>query len=155
MMAQVDPERNILLSIDNSENSRRAIRYVGKIVGSSKDYCITILNIVEDMGEDFFPSAVEREKHIEKQKESSSALLAEARVAMMEYGVAEECITTEQATAPNGHTAEFIISHSREMNKGTVVVGRRGISKKEEFLFGSVSSKIVSYAKNCTVWVVE
>lgn len=26
--------------------------------------------------------------------------------------------------------------------------------RKEEFLFGSVSSKIVSHARNCTVWVV-
>jgi nucleotide-binding universal stress UspA family protein len=37
---------------------------------------------------------------------------------------------------------------------GTIVVGRQGLSRKEEFLFGSVSSKIVSHARNCAVWVV-
>jgi nucleotide-binding universal stress UspA family protein len=37
---------------------------------------------------------------------------------------------------------------------GTIVVGRRGISKAEQFLFGSVSNKIVQNAKDCTVWVV-
>ena len=30
----------------------------------------------------------------------------------------------------------------------------RGLSRKEEFLFGSVSSKIVGHARNCAVWVV-
>jgi hypothetical protein len=34
------------------------------------------------------------------------------------------------------------------------VVGRQGISRKERFLFGSVSSKIVTHASDCTVWVV-
>ncbi len=74
---------------------------------------------------------------------------------MREHAVPEECIRTEQVTAPVGYIAESIIRHAQHENKGTVVVGRRGISRKEEFLFGSVSSKIVSYAKDCTVWVVE
>ena len=100
-MGAVDPGKNILLSIDNSENSRRAIRYVANIVGSSGDYLITILNIIEDMGEDFFPSAEERQNHIEKQKQTSAALLAEARNIMREHAVPEECIRTEQATAPS------------------------------------------------------
>lgn len=36
-----------------------------------------------------------------------------------------------------------------------IVVGRQGLSRKERFLFGSISSKIVSHADNCTVWVVS
>ncbi|MCJ7616010.1 MAG: universal stress protein, partial [Desulfobacterales bacterium] len=42
-----------------------------------------------------------------------------------------------------------------ETKYSTVVVGRQGLSRTEEFLFGSTSSKIVNYARNCTVWVVE
>lgn len=154
-MGEGDTERNILLSIDNSENSRRAIRYVGKIVGSSSGYRITILNIVEDMGEDFFPSVAEREGHLARQRELSDVLLRDAHDTMRESAVPEECIRMETITAPTGYIAESIIKKARRDNSGTLVIGRRGISKKEEFLFGSVSSKIVSYAKNCTVWVVE
>lgn len=154
-MGEGDTERNILLSIDNSENSRRAVRYVGKIVGSSSGYRITVLNIVEDMGEDFFPSVAEREKHLARQRELSDALLGDAHDTMREYAVPEECIRMETITAPTGYIAESIIKKARLDSNGTLVVGRRGISKKEEFLFGSVSSKIVNYAKNCTVWVVE
>ncbi|MCU0614320.1 MAG: universal stress protein [Desulfobacterales bacterium] len=35
------------------------------------------------------------------------------------------------------------------------MVGRKGVSRSEAFLFGSVSSKIVNHAENCTVWVVQ
>jgi len=34
------------------------------------------------------------------------------------------------------------------------VVGKRGMSKKEEFLFGSVSRKIVRECQKSAVWVV-
>jgi nucleotide-binding universal stress UspA family protein len=37
----------------------------------------------------------------------------------------------------------------------TIVLGRQGLLRSEEFLFGSVASKIVSHARDCTVWVVE
>jgi nucleotide-binding universal stress UspA family protein len=37
----------------------------------------------------------------------------------------------------------------------TIVVGRMGMSRSEEFLFGSISSKIVTHGRNCTVWIVE
>jgi len=37
----------------------------------------------------------------------------------------------------------------------TIVIGRRGISKKEEFIFGSTSNKIIHEAKKCAVLVIE
>jgi nucleotide-binding universal stress UspA family protein len=36
-----------------------------------------------------------------------------------------------------------------------VVVGRRGLTHNEEFLFGSTSSKILHHATHCAVMVVE
>jgi len=37
----------------------------------------------------------------------------------------------------------------------TVVIGRRGLSKKEEFIFGSTSNRILHEANNCAVMVIE
>jgi nucleotide-binding universal stress UspA family protein len=51
--------------------------------------------------------------------------------------------------------AECILSERDETQYDTIVVGRQGLSRKEQFLFGSISSKIVSHAGNCTVWVVS
>jgi len=38
---------------------------------------------------------------------------------------------------------------------GTVIVGRRGLSRAKQFLFGSVSNKIVHNTHDCTVWVLD
>ena len=37
---------------------------------------------------------------------------------------------------------------------GTIVVGKRGIPKAEEFLFGSISSALVHTGRDVAVWVV-
>jgi nucleotide-binding universal stress UspA family protein len=51
--------------------------------------------------------------------------------------------------------AECILAERDDTEYHTLVVGRQGISRSEQFLFGSVSNKIVNHAKNCTVWIVE
>jgi hypothetical protein len=51
--------------------------------------------------------------------------------------------------------AECILLESGKADRKTIVAGRKGRSRSEEFLFGSISNKIVSHARNCTAWVVE
>jgi nucleotide-binding universal stress UspA family protein len=51
--------------------------------------------------------------------------------------------------------AECILMEREKLRCDTIVVGRQGLSRSEEFLFGSISSKIVTHAHHCTVWVVE
>jgi nucleotide-binding universal stress UspA family protein len=51
--------------------------------------------------------------------------------------------------------ADCIIDVQQRLRCCTIVMGRRGISKKEEFLFGSTSNKIMHSGKNCAVWVIE
>jgi len=51
--------------------------------------------------------------------------------------------------------AECILAERDQLEYGTLVVGRKGLSPSEEFLFGSTSGKIVRIARNCTVWVVQ
>ena len=51
--------------------------------------------------------------------------------------------------------SECILEEQNKTQYSTIVIGRQGLSRSEEFLFGSISSKIVNHARNCTVWVVE
>jgi nucleotide-binding universal stress UspA family protein len=50
--------------------------------------------------------------------------------------------------------AECILAEREEIDYDTIVLGRQGLSRSEEFLFGSISSKIANHAHDCTVWVV-
>ena len=49
---------------------------------------------------------------------------------------------------------DAILAEIREADYDTVVLGRRGVSKKEEYIFGSVSHKLVREVAEISVWVV-
>ncbi|MGW8323578.1 MAG: universal stress protein, partial [Thermodesulfobacteriota bacterium] len=50
--------------------------------------------------------------------------------------------------------AGTIVDQARRGGYGTIVVGRKGVTKVEEFFMGRVSSKVLQLAKNMAVWVV-
>ncbi|MBW2647587.1 MAG: universal stress protein, partial [Deltaproteobacteria bacterium] len=56
MKKEISTDRKILISIDESATSQRAIRYVGRFVGNAPGFDITILHIIEDQPEDHFPN---------------------------------------------------------------------------------------------------
>ena len=92
--------------------------------------------------------------------------LNKARELLLEAGLSASAVTTkfvESCRSPLRESRECSINTSialevlrlaEEGGFGTVVVGRRGVSRQEEFLFGSVSSKIIHAAKDLAVWVV-
>jgi nucleotide-binding universal stress UspA family protein len=53
-----------------------------------------------------------------------------------------------------GHPADWIVRIAREWNADLVIVGHRGRSRIEEWLLGSVSKRVLSYAP-CHVLVVR
>lgn len=56
---------------------------------------------------------------------------------------------------PGVHSrAGAIFGEAREEGYGTIVVGRRGLSRVEEFFMGRVSSKVLQLADEMAVWLV-
>ncbi|MBA2882229.1 nucleotide-binding universal stress UspA family protein [Desulfosalsimonas propionicica] len=147
--------KNILIAIDESENSRRAVSYVGYFLGGLPGFTATILHVVPEPEEDYFPSSAEKEKWLLQHQKKIDALLDSSRQHLIEQGFAPEAVRMRSTRRYCPSMAECILSERDETAYSTLVVGRQGISQSEEFLFGSISSKIVQHARNCTVWVVE
>jgi nucleotide-binding universal stress UspA family protein len=51
--------------------------------------------------------------------------------------------------------AEAIVEEARKSGCGTIIVGRRGMSRVREFFMGRVSKKVLQLAKWNAVWVVS
>jgi nucleotide-binding universal stress UspA family protein len=146
--------RNVLLAVDDSENARRAVDYVGFMLGGLEGFRVTLLHVIAEPEEDFFPNLEEKDAWLEDYRKKVDSLLDEYRRKLISAGFPEAAV---QARLPRRHCpsiAECILLELDRSACGTIVVGRRGLSRKEEFLFGSVSSKIVGHARNCAVWVV-
>lgn len=147
--------KNILIAVDESENARRAVSYVGQLLGGVAGFKVTVLHVIPDPEEDYFPTAAEKDAWMMKYKEKIDRVLEEYRQILLKAGFDPGEVSVRSPVRYCPSMAECILSERDETRYDTIVVGRQGLSRKEQFLFGSISSKIVSHATNCTVWVVS
>ncbi len=148
-------DKHILVAVDQSESSKRAVLYVADFVGGFPGFTVTLLSIISEPGEDFFETDDDRKIWINNTTEKSVKLLEKYRQILMQSGFPEEKVKTRVCVEAPGSLSELILSFQCNLNCCTVVVGRHHKSKTEEFLFGSTSSQIIHDAKNCAIWVVE
>jgi 2,4-dienoyl-CoA reductase-like NADH-dependent reductase (Old Yellow Enzyme family)/nucleotide-binding universal stress UspA family protein len=133
-----NPHEKILLAMDGSENAAMGAAYAGKMLSGRTDITLTLLHIQTDEGD-----AAEMRK-----------LLETTRSQLVEAGIPPEAIVLRIQAKRTG-VARDILREIDEGGYGTVVVGRRGLSRTRQFFFGSVSNKILQSARDCTVWVVD
>ena len=144
-----------MIAVDASENARRAVSYVGGLLGGMPGFKVTILHVVAEPEEDYFPTSVQKEEWLNRHRKEIDVLLEEYRQLLIQKGFDSENVTVRSTLRYCPSMAECILSERDQTKYSTIVVGRQGLSRSEEFLFGSVSSKIVTHARDCTVWVVE
>jgi nucleotide-binding universal stress UspA family protein len=146
--------KKILVAVDESNSSKRALVYVAEMIGGRKDINVLVLHIINEPEEDFFPKAGERQKWLSAEKEKTDSMLSGYRALLIENGVDPECIAVLSKVRSCPSIGDCILNEMESSASRTVVVGRKGVSKKEELLFGSVSNRIIHHAKDCTIWVV-
>lgn len=158
----------ILVAIDGSESSKRSIDYVAEVMKNCGEYELKLLSIEHLPDRDFFENEDDWKKACIKHRDLIKSILSEGRKKFIDLGIPEDRVHTDYVKscfAPMEVTPPFcsrgisiaqdILQAAEQEGFGTVVIGRRRVSKAEEFVFGSVSNKIIHSAKNCTVWIVQ
>ncbi|MGV1100603.1 universal stress protein [Thiovibrio sp. JS02] len=154
-LARRDTERHLLVAVDESENSKRAVLYVADFFGDYRDVFITLLSIIPEPSEDYFASETERLGWLAEKKAAMERRLADYKTILLGAGFAEKQIETRLLIRQCASIGDAILEEQEKLRCCIVVVGRRGISPSEEFVFGSTSSRILHHAKHCAVLVVE
>ncbi len=134
------PNKKILIAMDGSENAAMGAAYAGEMLKNRKDVSITLIHIQTE-------ESSQNETEIRKMMDLSKNMLVKA-------GIPEKAITIFFRKKKTG-IARDLLEEIVENNYGTVIVGRRGLSRTQQFLFGSVSNKILQNTRGCTVWVVD
>ncbi|MCU0571554.1 MAG: universal stress protein [Syntrophobacteraceae bacterium] len=150
------PGNKVLIAVDLSENSLKAVDYVGGMLRCHELAEITLLTVIKEPSADIVPEEAERARMVDEARSETLALMEQAGSRLTALGIAEKHIRIKiQVCRKPMSISDLILHEQQEGGYGTLVVGRRGVSKKEEFLFGSVSSRVVRDAKHCAVWVIE
>ncbi len=146
----------ILVGIDCSANAQRALDYVGNMLRPHDNIHVTLFHVLIGPQPDIYPDREQREVELEKRHRRAFRQLEAMQDRLVELGVPKDRISLKlQVCPPEDSVPGTLLEEQRNGGYQTVVVGRRGMSKREEFLFGSVSSKIIREARECTVWVVQ
>lgn len=153
-------EKKILIAVDGSIHSRKSIEYTVKMESIIKDVHYILLNIQPRISEFLIEDARMDSKArsalkdvINKNQESSLALLNEAKTSMIKLGIGEDKIETVTQPVVMG-TAKAILDYSKQALCDAIVVGRKGISRLAESFIGSVSNSVLEHTSVTPVWAV-
>jgi nucleotide-binding universal stress UspA family protein len=159
--------RKICIAFDGSDNAQRAAAYVGEVVGAAPGFSVTLLSIERQPDPDHFPDESAWLARIKDDQARLRAALDAAHAGLVAAGLAPDAVKElvlsgcrlafagARSCLPGKSVAEDLLRAASEEGFGTIVIGRRGVSKAEEMLFGSVSTRIIRDAKGCAVWIVE
>lgn len=144
----------ILVAIDEGETSLRALRYVGRMAAPMANVSICLLHIYPEPPPDFYINGGVLEVYqAEKQKEAEM-IFAQGERVLLEAGISPQVIARSILLASGKTISQMILDVQLKGKFGTVVVGKRGVSKAEEFLFGSISNALARNSCRFTTWVV-
>lgn len=144
----------ILVGLDGSDRSMAAVNYTAAVLGGSGNCRIRLVAVLFPPGVDNFPTPAEQAAEEERQRATLQAALDKGLGILTEAGIPRANLSTALVQSHGRGVGQALMDYQREQGFGTVVVGRRGLSKAEEFLFGSVSNTVVHQATDCCVWVV-
>jgi nucleotide-binding universal stress UspA family protein len=143
---------SILAAINNSISSRWVIDFLCQMPLRPDDVNVKFVHILREPkpGEDFLG-----EQFTQNLAERFNEVLNQARQTMIDQGFGPERITTELITHNYPTVTSGIIDVFHKGSYNMVVVGRKRMSKAEEFVLGDPSVKLVRELSGTAIVVVK
>jgi nucleotide-binding universal stress UspA family protein len=169
----MDRRQTILIAIDESASSLRAVTYVGSLLGRCKDLSIRLLHVLapmppslrefggsEDPQEEARLSAQQRASQLkwtDDAQGSAKLVLDRAVSRLVDHGVAAHEIRADicPSLQDGEDIVQVILDSAKDWGCGTIVVGRRTLPWFRELFARHIAEELVKKAEDCAVWVVE
>ncbi len=149
--------KKVMAAIDGSESSLRAVDHLCFMLMENPEISITIFHVAAKMGDyceiDFNETTGDLEKLIiEGDKQCVQSFYIHALKKFKDAGINEDRIVIKEVQ-PRMNVGKAIITELKKGEYGTVVIGRRGISRS--FFMGKVSEYVIDKIDNCALWLVS
>jgi nucleotide-binding universal stress UspA family protein len=147
--------RRILIAFDGSENAMRAVDFVARTLGGF-DYSVGLVTVLrkeaqperDPVTELYLQSTVDDvEPEVRKSLNQAQELLVAA-------GFDGSDLTLEIVRGASSRAAG-IVEVADQGGFDTIVLGRRGLSRVQQFFAGRVSTKVLQIGRKHHVWIVN
>lgn len=155
-------EKKILIALDDSENSLRAVEFVTR--SFTPDHQITLFSVLQDVTALYEHYSPELTPYFLTQRDAFTSLddkkrgliqeaAEKAKDLLVKAGFEEKNIKVRIEEQKKGIARDII----NEAGSGydAIIMGRRGLSGLTGFILGSVSQKVLHSVKNISVVVVD
>ena len=143
---------SIVVALDDSATSRAVVDYLIALPFCRDDLHITLLHVFKK------PSASEElmgETFTKEEPKRFLVVLEKAKNILVERGIYAGNIEINLVTEPYPTVSDGIIDQFKKGDFNMVVIGRKRMSKAEEFVLGDVSAKLVRALEEAAVLVVK
>ncbi|MEE8401464.1 MAG: universal stress protein [Candidatus Hydrothermarchaeaceae archaeon] len=152
------PIPKILIAVDDSESSQRAIEHIACIASKFKSISnITLLHVdpASDkakwvLDEGVHGDVVDQVDRIRKDR--FNKLFEEAEAILEGHGIKKGVVKRKTKI---GDPAKEIIKEAKRGEYTTIVLGKKSKSKIDEIFVGSVTKTVIDKARNFDIYVVE
>ncbi|MFH0998329.1 MAG: universal stress protein [Pseudomonadota bacterium] len=162
IVGQAPAVKKILLAVDASPASMKAVEFVASLLGGH-GYAACIFHAIPGLGAIRFdlsevcgpelPDVDMSDTCLEAFKLKVARLFQDVKDRLMTSGFESEKISDKIISGVRSRS-DAIVKEAEHGDFGTIVVGRRGLSKVEAFFMGRVGHQVVYGGKKFTVWVV-
>jgi len=154
-------KKKLLIAVDASVYSSNTLHYLEQLFAYLDDIRLHLLTVVtcnpseaasQWLDESELMSTLSKEE--QKRCAAANKYLHKAVDRLGRNGIAPEQVTTEVKISTTNPAAE-VLNVARKGMFDAVVLGRRGVSKLEEFIMGSVSSTMFEKCHDVPIWIVD
>lgn len=162
---------NILLCVDHSTASQKAVRFTAELLGKASvpDVSVTLFHVAEFLPEYLLsdspaPGLTSRElaeMWAQRSRALGQKLLDSAKQTLLSAGMAENSVQSKLCTTsclPEAKKVAAALSIIDEIQSGAydvVCIGRRGASELASSFIGGVAEKVIRECGGKTVWLVD
>ncbi|MFC1523297.1 universal stress protein [Thermodesulfobacteriota bacterium] len=154
-------EKKILLATDGSTYSRNSLDYISRLFTDLTDIKLHLLCVVptsampagrEWMDELDLMAAISPETR--KKLAAGKKFMQDAVQLLGRSGISEDQITTTVKLSRYS-VVNDILTEARKGLYDALIIGRRGITKLEELIMGSVSATLVEKCHDIPLWIID
>lgn len=165
-------DKNVLIGVDGSESSFRAVTYVAEMIGDQNRILVGLLHVLPPIPPELleFGGSEDPEKErilgdelkkdqaqwINHARKAAQPILERAKTVLYQVGVPpERVITLFSESIHRSNIVRELIETAQKQHCGTVVVGRESYPGFREMFQRHVGEALVREGRGFAIWVIE
>ena len=165
-------DKNILVSVDDTDESMRVVQYVADVVGTGEGFRIRLFHVLPPLPPELLEfggsESPKRERSLDREVEDqrdtwldaaqkvTQPVFDKAKGILEAAGVVPEALETQYGiSVSQGDVVTDLLEEARENDFGTIVAGRQSFSYLRELFEHHLADELVRHGQGLTIWVVE